>query len=182
MKPWLTEFANRNVNGPTLNQIRRKVRDQVTIDDFVELFAIAYLQVQHRGEAGLLPMHFVPIPLRNVSTHNSPDKPQQTRADVTTLVVLEKLKKKGIWPCKRDRLNLFVKNTELNALRVYQSRGVNHCCVKVRYKGKYQEKTIEKKGLLKPSTMTVGSQWDKRVVCIFNVDHFMHLKELLDCD
>ena len=102
MKPWLTELAKTNENGPTLTQIRRKVCDQVTIDDFVELFAIAYLQVQHRGEANLLPMHILPIPLRNVSNHNSPDKPQQTRADVTTLAVLEKLQKKGTWPCKRD--------------------------------------------------------------------------------
>ena len=59
---------------------------------------------------------------------------------------------------------------------------MTYSCVKILHKGVYEEKTIEKKGLLKPSTMTIGSQWDKRVVCIFNVDHFMHLTELLDCD
>ena len=59
---------------------------------------------------------------------------------------------------------------------------MSYAAVKVLQKGSYKERTIEKKGLLKPSSMTVGSQWDKRVVCIFNVDHFMHLTELLDCD
>ena len=59
---------------------------------------------------------------------------------------------------------------------------MTYACVKVLQKGSYKEKTIEKKGLLKPSSMTVGSQWEKRVVCIFYNCHFMHLTELLDCE
>ena len=85
-------------------------------------------------------MHILPIPLQNVSNHSSPDKPQQTRADVTTLAVLDKLKKKGTWPCKRDRLNQFVKDVDLNALRIYKSRGVNHCPVKLELGNKESRK------------------------------------------
>ena len=59
---------------------------------------------------------------------------------------------------------------------------MSYAAVKVKQKGSYKERTIEKKGLLKPSSMTIGSQWDKSVVCIFHSDHFMHLTELLDCD
>ena len=53
-------------------------------------------------------------------------------------------------------------------------------CVKVRKGKSYSERTVEKKGLLKPDTMTVGSQWEKRVIYIHNINHFMHLKELFD--
>ena len=35
---------------------------------------------------------------------------------------------------------------------------MTYACVKVLQRGSYKEKTIEKKGLLKPSSMTVGSQ------------------------
>ena len=57
---------------------------------------------------------------------------------------------------------------------------MTYAAVKELQKGSYKERTIEKRGLLKPSSMTIGSQWEKRVVCIFNVNHFMNLKELLD--
>ena len=55
-----------------------------------------------------------------------------------------------------------------------------YACVKVLQRGEFKERTVEKKGLLKPDIMTIGSQWEKRVVCIFNVNHFLHLKALLD--
>lgn len=59
---------------------------------------------------------------------------------------------------------------------------MTYLCVKVLHRGVYKEKPVEKKGFLKSSTMIIGSQWDKSVVCVFNSDHFLHLTEFLDCD
>ena len=57
---------------------------------------------------------------------------------------------------------------------------MTYACVKVKQGRVYKEKTVEEYGFVKPSEMTVGSEWEKRVVCIFNYNHFMNLKELLD--
>ena len=58
---------------------------------------------------------------------------------------------------------------------------MTYACVKVRQRGTFKERTVEKKGLLKPASMTLGSQWEKRVVCIYYQHHFLHLTEILDC-
>ena len=59
--------------------------------------------------------------------------------------------------------------------------GSTCACVKVNVDGLLNEKTIHKKGFIKPEIMTEGSAWNKRVCIIFYKRHFMHLKEFLGC-
>lgn len=44
----------------------------------------------------------------------------------------------------------------------------------------YKRGFVKKKELLKLYAMTIGSQWEKGVVCIFKFNRFLHFKELLD--
>ena len=62
----------------------------------------------------------------------------------------------------------------------YNARdNVTCACVKIKIDGSYSEKTVEKKGFIKPNNMTNGSAWKKRVCIIFYNKHFMHIKEFL---
>ena len=135
MKPWLIQLRNAGKSA-SIVQIRRKFQNESTIDDFVDTFAIAYLQVLQRGTATLLPVHILPLPLQR----QSPDKPQQTRKDVQVLGILDTLRSKGAWPCKRDRVKQFLKNEDLNALRIHQTRGVSHEAIKLELDNKESRK------------------------------------------
>ena len=135
MKPWLTKLQNDGIT-PSILQIRRKFRNENTIDDYVDTFAIGYLQVLQRGAASLLPINMLPLPLQS----QSPDKPMQSRKDNEVLQILETLKKKGKWPCQRDRLKQFLDEKDLNALRLYESRGVNHLPIKLQLGNKESRK------------------------------------------
>ena len=42
VKPWLAQLKKKN-KSPTFTQVRRKVQNDVTIDDFVDKFSIIYL-------------------------------------------------------------------------------------------------------------------------------------------
>ena len=55
MKPWSTQFHKEHRKYPTSSQIRRKVHHHKTINDFVETFAICYLQVLQRDSVNPLP-------------------------------------------------------------------------------------------------------------------------------
>ena len=49
MKPCLTQFEKSAGKSTTLTQIRRKVYNHVTIDDFVYAFVIGSLHVLQKG-------------------------------------------------------------------------------------------------------------------------------------
>ena len=51
-----------------------------------------------------------------------------------------RLTEKGQWPCKRDRLQQFIKHKELNALRVYTGVCIDHHPIKLDLKNKESRK------------------------------------------
>ena len=44
VKPWITGLQQRGKPLPSLKQIRKKVENSVTIDDYVDTFSIGYLE------------------------------------------------------------------------------------------------------------------------------------------
>ena len=60
------QFYKEHHKSPTFTQIRRKVHHHVTTDDFVETFAICYLQVLQRDSAAPLPLNVSPVSVANL--------------------------------------------------------------------------------------------------------------------
>ena len=137
VKPWLAQRNKMGKDRPSFVQVRRKVQNNVTIDDFVVKISIIYLQYLQKQVVSPTPQT---ISLLSVMGAMNDKKllatptnllPNMTtailsRKDQDVLAVIDELKVKGQWPKQRDRLKQFVDNEKLNELRRHHSEGVQH--------------------------------------------------------
>ena len=138
IKPWLTKMRKQMKERPSFTQVRRKVQNDVTIDDFVEFFSIIYLQFLEKHATSPSPRSRPS--LNEVSQNNVLSTPTNvtsnssvmlTRKDQEVLAVIDTLKAKKEWQKKRDSLKQFLDNPELDKLRTHSSNGVKHCPVQL---------------------------------------------------
>ena len=134
---------------PSFNQVRRKVQNEVTIDDFVEKFAVIYLQFLQKQattpSTRSAPMRILTEVSPNVlsastNLNTAFGNPIITHRDKEVLAIIETLKVKKEWPRKRGRLKQFLDEKKFDDLRRYSSDAVFHRPVVLDLPNKEQRK------------------------------------------